>query len=366
MKKIRALVVEDSLTVRKRFVEILGKDPELEVVAEAEDGKTCIELCRELRPDVVALDMVLPELSGLAATEYIMAYFPTPILIVSASANRGDLFKTYDALAAGALDVLEKPKGDETDDAWEQTFVSRLKLISRISTITHLKGRRRTVASPPTSIRAHHIESGNYRLVAIGASTGGPAAVVEILSTLPADFPLPILLVVHISQAFGVHLAGWFDTHSRLRVGFAADGDRLPPMGQGSVIMAPPDRHLVLLGARLRLSSAPERHFCKPSVDVLFESVAADIREGGIACLLTGMGKDGAAGLLAVRNAGGFTIAQDEATSVVFGMPQEAIRLNGAERVLPLPEIAPALVTLANCRVRSAEVTRGAAKWARS
>src|SRR5919198_2050193 len=248
MRRIRVLVVEDSLTVRKHFVEILGKDPELEVVAESEDGKTCIELCRELRPNVVALDMVLPEMSGLAATEYIMAHFPTPILIVSASANRGDLFKTYDALAAGALDVLEKPKGDEIDDTWEETFVSRLKLISRISTITHLKGRRRTVASSPPSIRARHIESGNYRLVAIGASTGGPAAVVEILSHLPPDFPLPILLVVHISQAFGVHLAEWFDSHSRLRVSFAADGDHLPPIGRGSVIMAPPDRHLVIVG----------------------------------------------------------------------------------------------------------------------
>jgi two-component system chemotaxis response regulator CheB len=310
--------------------------------------------------------MVLPHMSGLAATEYIMAYFPTPILIVSASANRGDLFKTYDALAAGALDVLEKPKGDEIDDAWEQTFVSRLKLISRISTITHLKGRRRTLAPPPQSLRTPLPRSRNYRLVAIGASTGGPAAVVEILSNLPADFPLPILLVVHISQAFGVHLAEWFDSHSRLRVSFAADGDRLPPIGQGSVIMAAPDRHLVLVGGRLRLSCAPERYSCRPSVDVLFESVAADVKEGAIACLLTGMGKDGAAGLLAVRNAGGFTIAQDEATSVVFGMPQEAIRLNGAERVLPLPEIAPALLALATRSVKSPEVSGGAGKWTRS
>jgi two-component system chemotaxis response regulator CheB len=141
MSRTRVLVVEDSLTVRTRICEVLGADPEIEVVGEAEDGKTGIELCRALRPDVVTLDMMLPVMSGLAATEYIMAHCPTPILIVSTSPNRGELFRSYDALAAGALDVLEKPRGDDTDHGWEGRLIARVKLASRIKVITHPRAR---------------------------------------------------------------------------------------------------------------------------------------------------------------------------------------------------------------------------------
>src|SRR5579863_6641406 len=238
MNKIRVLVVEDSLTVRKRLLEVLATDPEIQVVGQAGDGKTAIELCQKLRPDVVTLDMLLPVLSGLAVTEYIMAYCPTPILIVSSSTNRGDLYKTYDALAAGALDVLEKPKGDEMDGAWERSFVSTIKLVSRVKVITHMRGRLQTgpKISFPSAIAAHS----PYRLVAIGASTGGPAAVVEILRDLPPDFPLPILVVIHIGEAFGRLLAEWLDSQSRLPVSCAWDGEPLPEVGDARVILAPP------------------------------------------------------------------------------------------------------------------------------
>lgn len=351
MPRIRVLVAEDSITVRKRLVEVLSADPEIEVVGEAVDGRTCIELCRDLKPDAVTLDMVLPVLSGLAATEYIMAYCPTPILIVSASTNRGNLFKTYDALAAGALDVLEKPKGDAGDDVWEQSFISRVKLISRIKAITHLRGRIRPASRVPlrTVLPANltRPEPDCYRLIAIGTSTGGPAAIVEILRTLPSDFPLPILLVIHIGEAFGRFLAEWIDSQSSLRVSYAKDGEPLPELGQGKVIMAPPDRHVVVCDGRIRLTRGPERHSCRPSVDVLFESLAGEIGNRSIACLLTGMGKDGAEGLLAIRHAGGLTFAQDEATSTIFGMPQEAIRMGAVDRVLGIHEIAPTLVALA-------------------
>ncbi len=141
MAKIRVLVVEDSLTVRKRLVEVLGTDPDLQVVGEAENGKRGIELCQALRPDVMTLDMMMPLMTGVAVTEYVMAYCPTPILIVSASVNRGELFKTYEALAAGALDVLEKPTADAIHDGWERKFISTVKLISRIKVITHPRGR---------------------------------------------------------------------------------------------------------------------------------------------------------------------------------------------------------------------------------
>ncbi len=346
MAKLRVLVVEDSVTVRRRLCDVLAADPQIEVVGEAVDGKDAIARCRDLRPDVVTLDMVLPVMSGLAATEYIMAHFPTPILIVSASTNRGDLFKTYDALAAGAVDVLEKPTGDEADDAWERRLVDTVKLVGRIRVITHPRARR---GAPPESSAAPASappgRPGGRRLLALGASTGGPAAVIDVLRALPAPCPVPVLFVLHIGEPFGLAFAEWLDGQTPHRVSYARGGEMLCDV-RGRVLMAPPGRHLVVRGQRLALTSDPERHSCRPSVDVLFESVALDCGAASVACLLTGMGSDGAAGLLAVRRAGGSTVAQDEATSVVYGMPREAVRLGAAESVLPLGEIGRALAAL--------------------
>jgi two-component system, chemotaxis family, protein-glutamate methylesterase/glutaminase len=165
----------------------------------------------------------------------------------------------------------------------------------------------------------------------------------QILRSLPSSFPLPILLVVHIGSLFAPAFAEWLDGQSPLRVAYARDGDPLPRVGDGRVLMASPDRHLVLRQGTLRLTEDPERHSCRPAVDVLFESLAQELGPACAACLLTGMGKDGATGLLAIRQAGGRTIAQDESTSVVFGMPREAIRLGAAEQVLPLQDIGRTL-----------------------
>jgi len=342
MRAIRVLVVEDSLTVRKRLVEVLADDPELEVIGEAEDGKAAIELCQRLRPDVVTLDMMLPVMTGLAATEFIMAYCPTPILIVSASTNRGELFRTYEALAAGAVDVVEKPSATDLDDGWARTLVSTVKLVSRIKVISHPRGRLSGLRRPASRSKP----SCSCRALAIGASTGGPAALVEILKEMPPDYSVPILLVIHIAPAFAAGFAEWLDSQSPLRVRYAQEGEPLPSTGKGGVIMAVPDRHLVVRHGRLWLTGDPERHSCRPSVDVLFESVARELGGQAAGCLLTGMGRDGAEGLLAIRQAGGTTLAQDEATSVVFGMPREAMRLGAAARVLPLDQIASALTVL--------------------
>jgi two-component system chemotaxis response regulator CheB len=352
MAKIRVLVVEDSLTIRKRMLEVLAADPDIDIVGEAADGQLGIDLCQQLRPDVVTLDMMLPVLNGLAATEFIMAYCPTPILIVSASTNRGDLFKTYEALAAGALDALDKPKGNELDDAWDHKLVATVKRISRIKVITHPRarlGRMGHTPAPPQGAQAAQAlqPSGRLRAVAIGVSTGGPGALIEILRGLPPGFALPIFLVMHIGKLFTPAFAEWLGAQSSIPVRYAVDGDPLPPHGQGGVLMAPPDRHLVISAGKLRLTQDPERNACRPSIDVLFESFAHAFGEGGAGCLLTGMGKDGAAGLLAIRRAGGRTIAQDEASSVVFGMPREAILLGAAEQVLSLEQIAPRLGMLA-------------------
>ena len=348
MAPIRVLVVEDSVTVRKHLCEVLATDRELEVVGEAGDGRQAIELCHALRPDVVTMDMMLPVMSGLSATEYIMAHRPTPILIVSSSTNRGELFKTYDALAAGAMDVLEKPQGNDSDTAWERQFLATVKLISRIRVITHPRarlgalGRRQTPGVLPVVANPQH----RGKVVAIGASTGGPGAIVEILRALPLPFPLPLLLVLHIAEPFAAAFADWLDAQTGHRVSYARDGESIA-MRAGEVIMAPPDVHLSTRGGRVRLTADPERHSCRPSVDVLFESIASEYGTAAVACLLTGMGRDGAAGLLQVRRAGGVTIAQDEATSVVYGMPREAVLLGAAESVLPLSDIGPALTALA-------------------
>ena len=352
MPKIRVLVVEDSLTVRRRLVEVLESDPDLEVVAEAENGQRGIELCAALRPDVITLDMHLPVLDGVSATEHIMGHFPTPILIVSSSTNRGDLFKTYDALAAGAVDVLEKPTGSEPDGVWERKFLASVKLVSRIRVITHPRARlgsvgRVAVPRPevPAFAPSKSPESGRS-LIALGASTGGPGALVDVLRAIPTGLPLTVLIVLHIDEPFSSAFADWLATQTSHPVVHARGGEPLAS-NRGRVFMAPPGRHLVTRGGRLWLNTEPERHSCRPSVDVLFESIAMECACETIACLLTGMGHDGAAGLLLLRRAGAHTLAQDEATSVIYGMPREAALLGAAQRVLPLSEIGAAITRLA-------------------
>lgn len=352
MGKIRLLIAEDSLTVRKHLVELASEDPDIEVVGEARDGAEAVELCQRLRPDVCTLDIVMPGMSGQEATEQIMAYCPTPILIVSASFNRGELYRTYEALAAGAVEVMEKPRADDDDGRWARAFLSTVKLVSRIKVITHhrarVEARRRSVIdAPPAPEPVRPARSqGDHDLVVVGASTGGPAALLEVFKGLPLDFPLPLLFVLHIGEPFAQGLADWLSHQTGRRITQAVDGEPLPGPGSSRVIMAPAEKHLIVRKGLLRLDAGPERHSCRPSVDVLFESVAREHGARAIGCLLTGMGRDGAAGLLAMRQAGAVTIAQDEATSVVYGMPREAALLGAAGRVLPLGEIAPALVAL--------------------
>jgi two-component system, chemotaxis family, protein-glutamate methylesterase/glutaminase len=357
MAKTRVLVVEDSATVRGRLLEIVRSDYSLELIGEAEDGKRAIELCQQYRPDVITMDMMLPIMSGLAATEYIMAHCPTPILVVSASTNRGELFKIYEALAAGAVDVLEKPTGSEPDGVWESRFLATVRLVAKIRVITHPRARLTSLQRPapplmppPAVPRAGR----KFDLVAIGASTGGPGAIVEVLRGLPADFALPILFVLHINEPFGTAFADWLDGQTARRVSYPKDGMPLAAAA-GRVIVAPGNRHLVVRNGRLHLTDEAERHSCRPSVDVLFESVARECGASAVACLLTGMGRDGAQGLLKIRAAGGLTIAQDESTSVIYGMPREAALLNAATLILRLGEIGPRLGALQSIAMEAAQ-----------
>jgi two-component system, chemotaxis family, protein-glutamate methylesterase/glutaminase len=356
---IRVLVVDDSLTVRSRLVEILRADPDFEVVGEASDGRRAVELCAKLKPDVVTLDIVMPDTTGLNATEHIMAHMPTPILIVSSSFNRGELFDTYSALQAGAVDVLEKPRPE--DVGWETRFVSAVRMVSRIKVITHPRGRLGVLAlrarSATAALRAtpdgrdgrDARDGRELAAIALGASTGGPGALASVLSTIAPKFAVPILVILHIDAPFATAFADWLAHQCGHRVRLAVDNDRLAD-ATGSVIVAPAEHHMIVQHGRIRLVDTPPRNHCRPSIDVLFESLASELGGGVAAALLTGMGRDGARGLLAIRAAGGMTFAQDEATSTIYGMPREAVAIAAVDRPYPLGEIANALDQLARAK----------------
>jgi two-component system chemotaxis response regulator CheB len=349
---IRVLLVEDSATMRAMLRDSLAADPELVVVGEALDGPQAVEMCGRLRPDVITMDMVLPTMSGLVATEHIMADFPTPILVVS-SADRQELFSTYNALAAGALDVLEKPRGDASDATWGQSLRAAVRLLSRIRVITHPRARL-SANRPPAPALSSSLAPATplpveqpLSLVAVGASTGGPGALTQLLRALPAGFRTPVLCVQHIaaSEPFAVAFSDWLAGQTGRTVRYAGDGMPVPGLA-GLVILAPPDRHLYVRDGRIRLSDDPLVHSCRPAVDVLFESVAEECGAAAAGCLLTGMGRDGAGGLLKMRARGAVTFAQDEASCVVYGMPREAALLGAAAYIMSPARIAGRLAEL--------------------
>lgn len=328
MSALRVLIVEDSVMVRRRLADAFAEDPTFTVVGEAADGERALELCQRLRPDVVTMDLMLPGMNGVETTRRIMAHCPTPIVVFSGLENRTMGLYLLDALTAGAVDAVEKPTRFVTSE-WAGELLTRVKQAAR---------------TPAAQIPEHLRPEPTWprfapRVVAIGASTGGPAAVRSIVQQLPPDFPLPILLVMHLSEKFETSMVEWLGKAATFPVRHAVDGEPLPPTGRPVLIMARANRHLAMREGRLWLTDAPERHSSRPSVDVLFESVAKEVGSRAIACLLTGMGRDGADGLLALRRAGAMTMAQDESSSVVFGMPFEAVRLGAARHVLSLSDI---------------------------
>jgi two-component system, chemotaxis family, protein-glutamate methylesterase/glutaminase len=346
MTKRRVLVVEDSLTARKRLAQVLAESAEFDVVAEASEGRHAVALCEQLRPDVITMDLQLPGLNGLAATELIMASCPTPILIVSSSTSRDEVVNSYNALAAGAVDVYEKPTGDEDPDVWASGFLTSLRIVSRVRVITHPRARL-IALSQPREVEMPSASAQPIDLVAIGASTGGPAALVELFANLPQRFSMPVLVVMHLSAAFAPAFADWLRGQIGRATCYASEGEPLAGLA-GKVRLAPADTHMVVRRGRLHLVQEPPRYSCRPSVDVLFESVAREYGARACACLLTGMGRDGANGLLELRTRGALTFAQDEASCSVYGMPREAALLGAAERVLRPQGMAQALAQLGN------------------
>ncbi len=341
---IKILVVDDSLTMRRTMVDILDKDPGFDVVGEAANGKEAIHMAQAFSPDVISMDMMMPEMNGVAATEYIMAHCPTRIMILSSSLNRGELMKTYDALAAGAISAFEKPSGVEDIDDWEEKVVEELKLVSRIPVIHHIRAKKQSLPKPPLSMP--ELVKTKYEMVVMGASTGGPQAMMGILQGLPSNFSIPVICVLHISQNFSGSLAEWFSNNTALNVKFATDRMFTGSLGKGLAVLAPADYHLTIENSMLKIVQTPLVNYCRPSVDVLFESAAKNIKDKAIGILLTGIGTDGASGLKQMHDAGAYTIAQDEASSVVYGMNKAAIDMGAAKKVLPYQDIASELIRL--------------------
>jgi two-component system chemotaxis response regulator CheB len=347
---IRILIVDDSPTARALLASIVALDPELRVVGEAADGHAAVRLAEELRPDLVLMDARMPGMDGFEATREIMTAAPTPVVIVTASFEPGDVQAAPDALSAGALTVVDKPPGPASPRFHEvaRQFIATVKNMAQVKVIR--RHRPRPPLAPLFAARPEDVPAEAEapppprRAVAVATSTGGPAALARMLPLLPGDFPAPILVVQHISPAFTGGLAHWLKSLTRLRVKIAEAGEPLLP---GRVYLAPDHRHLgATPQATVLLSDAPPVGGFRPSGTFLFESVAAAFGAGAVAVVLTGMGADGTDGLPAVRRTGGYVIAQDEATSVVFGMPASAIAAGLADAVLPLDEIAGRLLAL--------------------
>lgn len=350
-ERLRVLVVDDSPVARAVLRSILESDPGIQVVGVARNGWEAVQLTSRLRPDVITMDVRMPEMDGAEATEQIMAYYPTPILVVTASLAKEDVDFSFRMLEAGALDIFEKPAGDDPVAlrACAQALVERVRLLARVRVITHLRGRRRRRIEPTSPPPAVPHGASPSRLVVIGASTGGPKALQRVLSGLPSGFPAPILVVQHIASGFIQGMCDWLAGEIRLPIGVARDGEALEP---GRVYVAPENRHLVPEHDRLHLSDRP-RTTPMPCVDVTMEEAARVFGGRAVGVLLTGMGSDGARGLLAIRKAGGRTIVQNQSTCTIFGMPRAAIELGAAEKVLPLEEIASALVEVVYQNVAS-------------
>jgi two-component system, chemotaxis family, protein-glutamate methylesterase/glutaminase len=342
---LRVLVAEDSPTDQELLVAVLESDSEIRVVGRADDGMEAVELARRLRPDLVTMDIFMPRLDGFEATREIMISAPTPIMLVSSSAGGREVELSMKAMEVGALTVVAKPGHVRAPgfDEERARFLATVKAMSQVRVVRRWPDR----GSPTAAVRARAARpsNGTPRLIAIGASTGGPAAVRRILGDLPNDLPVPVLVVQHMARGFTAGLVSWLGTSCGLPVKIAQHGE---PLVGGTVFVAPDDSHLALMENTIDLTVHPELpEAFQPSANVLFESVARAYGSGVLAVILTGMGSDGVKGLQAVRAAGGMVLAQDEATSVIYGMPREASMVGAVNEELPLDEIGPRLTQLA-------------------
>ncbi|MGF1524117.1 MAG: chemotaxis-specific protein-glutamate methyltransferase CheB [Leptolyngbyaceae cyanobacterium] len=344
---IRVLLVEDSpiaLNILKRMLE---SSPEIEIVGTATTGVEALALLATIRPDVICTDFFMPHMDGLELTSQVMTSNPLPILVISGSVQEDDSQRIFQLLEAGAVDVCPKPIFGLS----AQNSVFTQSLINKVKVLSGVKVFRKKRSPFLKRQRSHHTAQETpagptYRpkVIAIGASTGGPMALQELLGSLPRTFPLPILCVQHISSGFLEGLISWLAMTCQLRIQIAPMGERPKP---GTIYFPPERQHLLIdnQGQFVHSQDPPVDGHC-PSVTKTFTSLAEFYGRRTLGILLTGMGRDGADGMKAIVEAGGLTIAQDEATSVVFGMPKEAISLGAARHILPIQKIAPTLLKI--------------------
>jgi two-component system chemotaxis response regulator CheB len=343
---INVLIADDSAVVREYLSYILAADSEISVVGMAQDGEEAVKMVSLLNPDLVVMDIEMPKMNGFEATRTIMETKPLPIIIVTSLWDSGQVEKTFKAMEAGALVIMEKPKGIGNPDHIEM----RDKLVEAVKVMSGVRVVRRSarfrnanttiVPALPSALKTKK----NIELVAIGASTGGPVAIKTILSHLPADFP-PVLIVQHISPGFINGLVDWLNDSTKMNVCLARQNQVISP---GNIYLAPDDFQMKVINNQIILTREDPEYSVRPSVASLFRSVARYFPDRAIGVLLSGMGKDGAKELKTMRESGCITIAQNFESSVVHGMPGEAINLDAVDYVLDINNIAPGLLSLIN------------------
>ena len=346
----KVLIVDDSAVVRQILTEILSADPDIEVVGSAADPLIAREKVKRLNPDVITLDVEMPRMDGLAFLENLMRLHPLPVVMISSLTERG-ADTTLQALALGAVDFVSKPKLDVSRglEAYAAEIVNKVKTAAQARVRPLVRRPEAAAATATRLVLPRPVSSFRTtdRLIAIGASAGGTEALRVVLEMMPADAPA-VVMTQHIPAGFSRAFAERLDRHSAMSVREATEGEAVLP---GHAYLPPGGRHLSLVrdGARwrCRIEDGPAVNRHKPAVDVLFNSVARTAGPNAVGAILTGMGDDGARGLLEIQNAGGPTLVQDEASSVVWGMPGAAVRLGAAQEIVPLERIAQRLLALA-------------------